>query len=38
VSQHSWNLIFDPDRAAGKYMFELQEPLSITTRLNPPAR
>jgi len=38
VSQHSWNLIFDPDRAAGKYVFELQEPLSIDTRLNPPAR
>ncbi len=38
VSQHSWNLIFDPDRAAGKYTFELQEPLSIDTRLDPPAR
>lgn len=37
VSQHSWNLIFDPDRAAGKYAFELQEPLSIDTRLNPAA-
>lgn len=36
VSQHSWNLIFDPDRAAGKYTFELQEALSIDTRLNPP--
>ena len=38
VSQHSWNLIFDPDRAAGKYTFELQQPLSIDTRLNPPAQ
>jgi RES domain-containing protein len=36
VSRHSWNLIFDPDRAAGKYTFELQERLSIDTRLNPP--
>lgn len=38
VSQHSWNLIFDPDRAAGKYTLELQEALSIDTRLNPPRR
>lgn len=37
VSQHSWNLFFDPDRAAGKYAQLLQEPLSIDTRLNPPS-
>lgn len=36
VSQHSWNLLFDPERVAGKYRLELQEPLSIDTRLNPP--
>ncbi len=36
VSQHSWNLIFDPDRATGAYRQLLQEPLSIDTRLNPP--
>lgn len=36
VSRHSWNLVFDPDRAAGKYAQALQEPLSIDTRLNPP--
>lgn len=36
VSRHSWNLVFDPDRAAGGYARILQEPLSIDTRLNPP--
>lgn len=36
VSQHSWNLIFDPDRATGCYSRVLQERLSIDTRLNPP--
>jgi RES domain-containing protein len=36
VSQHSWNLVFDPDRAAGRFAEVLQEPLSIDTRLNPP--
>jgi RES domain-containing protein len=36
VSQHSWNLVFDPDRAAAKYAQILQEPLSVDTRLNPP--
>lgn len=34
VSQHSWNLVFDPDRVAGRYAMLLQEPLSIDTRLN----
>jgi RES domain-containing protein len=38
VSRHSWNLVFDPDRAAGKYKLEMQEPLAIDTRLNPPGR
>ena len=36
VSQHSWNLVFDPDRAGANYAQLLQEPLSIDTRLNPP--
>lgn len=36
VSRHSWNLVFDPERAAGSYAKILQEPLSIDTRLNPP--
>jgi RES domain-containing protein len=34
VSQHSWNLVFDPDRAVGKYAQAVQETLSIDTRLN----
>jgi hypothetical protein len=34
VSQHSWNLVFDPDRAVGKYTQAIQETLSIDTRLN----
>jgi RES domain-containing protein len=38
VSRHSWNLIFDPDRAAGAYARLLQERLSVDTRLNPPSR
>lgn len=33
VSQHSWNLIFDPDRVAGQYALALQERLSVDTRL-----
>lgn len=36
ASRHNWNLIFDPDRAAGHYSFLLQERLSIDPRLNPP--
>jgi RES domain-containing protein len=34
VSQHSWNLLFDPARAAGHYQMVLQEPLAIDPRLN----
>ena len=37
VSRHSWNLVFDPDRADGKFGSLLQEPLSIDPRLNPPS-
>jgi RES domain-containing protein len=38
VSQHSWNLIFSPVTARGRYTQVLQEPLVIDTRLHPPAR
>ena len=37
VSTHSWNLIFDPLKAAGLYSLEFQEPFALDTRLHPPA-
>ncbi len=37
VSKSSWNLIFRPDRAAGKYARLDAERLVLDTRLNPPA-
>jgi RES domain-containing protein len=37
VSTHSWNLIFDPTKAAGFYSMEFQEPFALDTRLHPPA-
>jgi RES domain-containing protein len=37
VSTHSWNLIFDPLKAAGFYSLESQEPFALDTRLHPPA-
>ena len=37
VSRFSWNLVFRPDRAAGKYAPAGQEQLVIDTRLNPPS-
>ena len=37
VSTHSWNLIFDPVKAAGFYSLELQERFALDTRLHPPA-
>ena len=37
VSAHSWNLIFAPAMAKGRYRQILQEPFSLDTRLNPPA-
>ena len=37
VSTHSWNLIFDPHRAAGFYSLDFQEPFALDTRLHPPA-
>jgi RES domain-containing protein len=36
VSTHSWNLIFDPVRAAGFYSMDFQEPFALDTRLYPP--
>jgi RES domain-containing protein len=36
VSTYSWNLIFDPIKAAGFYSVEFQEPFALDTRLHPP--
>jgi RES domain-containing protein len=36
VSRASWNLIFNPVRAAGTYRLEDQQRFSLDTRLNPP--
>lgn len=36
VSRQSWNLIFDPDRARGRYSQVVQERLVIDPRLKPP--
>jgi RES domain-containing protein len=36
VSNRSWNLIFDPEVAAGRYALKAQERLAIDPRLNPP--
>ncbi len=35
VSQHSWNLIFDPAIAAGAYRMLSQERFALDTRLHP---
>lgn len=35
VSTHSWNLIFDPIKAAGFYSLDFQEPFGLDNRLNP---
>ena len=37
VSTHSWNLIFDPLKAAGFYSLDFQEQFALDTRLHPPA-
>lgn len=37
VSARSWNLVFDPVRAAGLFRLRLQEPFALDTRLHPPA-
>jgi RES domain-containing protein len=36
VSKSSWNLVFNPVRAAGKYKMLTQEWFGLDTRLNPP--
>lgn len=36
VSRRSWNLVFDADRAAGKYELRVQELLDLDPRLDPP--
>lgn len=35
ASRQSWNLVFDPDRARGRYALLAQDALAIDTRLNP---
>lgn len=35
VSKFSWNIVFQPDRAAGKYVLRGQDRLVLDTRLNP---
>jgi RES domain-containing protein len=37
VSTHSWNLLSNPARAAGRYAFVGQERFALDTRLHPPA-
>jgi RES domain-containing protein len=37
VSTRSWNVIFDPVRAAGFYNLDFQEPFALDPRLHPPA-
>ena len=36
VSRHSWNVVFAPDHAAGRWRMVGQQPLALDTRLNPP--
>ena len=36
VSAHSWNLVFNPGAASGRYTLRQQQPLVIDTRLHPP--
>jgi RES domain-containing protein len=36
VSTYSWNLMFDPLKAAGFYKLEFQTPFALDTRLHPP--
>lgn len=38
VSTYSWNLLFHPGRAAGRYTLVRQERFALDTRLHPPAR
>lgn len=36
VSQESWNLLFNPDVAKGRYRLDTQQVFALDTRLNPP--
>jgi RES domain-containing protein len=36
VSPESWNLLFNPDRAVGRYQTKAQKRFALDTRLNPP--
>ena len=36
VSKHSWNLVFTPGAAAGRWRLLHQATLVLDTRLNPP--
>ena len=36
VSEESWNLLFNPNRAAGRHELERQKRFALDTRLNPP--
>lgn len=35
VAPHGWNLVFDPDRAAGRWVERLKEPFALDGRLHP---
>ncbi|MDQ8038644.1 MAG: RES domain-containing protein [Pedobacter sp.] len=37
VSGSSWNLVFNPDNARGKYRLHTQQTFALDTRLHPPA-
>ena len=36
VSEESWNVLFNPDRAAGRYQLDTQKRFALDTRLSPP--
>lgn len=36
VAPHGWNLVFDPERAAGRWRLRRQEPFALDGRLHPP--
>lgn len=38
VTQESWNLLFNPTRAPGRYELEMQKRFALDTHLNPPVR
>jgi RES domain-containing protein len=38
VTGESWNLMFNPTRATGRYSLEIQKRFALDTRLNPPVR